>query len=288
MRVAGLYIYPVKSLRGVAVPTAELDAMGFAGDRRFMVVDDTGKFLTQRTHARLALVSTALDGGQLTLSADGAGSVTVPTAPDPAAPLRSVSIWKHEGLLAEDCGADAARWLGAFLGQSVHLVRIGPKFHRQVLKQAARPGDLYAFNDGAPLLVTSEASLDALNDRIQENGGDPVPMDRFRPNLVLADCPAFAEDTFPQIMIHAGQGTRAGVGAAPVAGLVLRNAGKSDRCIVTTTDQRTGERGKEPLRTLATFRRDPALDPTAVYFGVNYINESKQGVIRLGATVSVP
>ncbi|MCE7958927.1 MAG: molybdenum cofactor biosysynthesis protein, partial [Acidobacteria bacterium ACB2] len=107
-----------------------------------MVVDDTGRFLTQRTCARMAQVTTALGGGRLTLSADGAGSVTIPTAPDPAAPLRSVSIWKHEGLLAEDCGADAARWVGDFLGQSVRLVRIGPKFQRHVLKKAARPGDL--------------------------------------------------------------------------------------------------------------------------------------------------
>lgn len=271
MRVAGLFIYPVKSLRGVALPAAELDPLGFAGDRRFMVVDGSGRFLTQRTCACMARVTTALRDGQLILAAEGAGSVAVAIAPDPAAPLRSVSIWKHEGLLAEDCGAAAARWLSDFIGQSVHLVRIGPKFHRAVLKQAARPGDLYAFNDGAPILVVSEASLHALNDRIQENGGEPVPMDRFRPNLVLADCPPFAEDAAPSLRIGS---------------LVLRNAGKSDRCIVTTTDQRTGERGKEPLRTLATFRRDPALDATAVYFGVNYIQESKHGVIRRGDTVS--
>lgn len=276
MRVAGLFLYPVKSLRGVAVPAVDLDAMGVAGDRRFMIVDDAGKFVTQRTHPRLARVATALSGGQLTLSiADRreAGTVSVPAAPDPAAPLRPVSIWKHDGLLAEDCGPAAAAWLGDFLGQSVHLVRIGPKFHRPVLKKAARPGDLYAFNDGAPLLVTSEAALDALNDRIQENGGEPVPMDRFRPNLVLGDCPPFAEDLLPALHIGA---------------VVLRNAGKSDRCLVTTTDQHTGERGKEPLRTLASFRRDPALDPTAVYFGTNYINESKQGRLRVGDTVSAP
>lgn len=273
MRVAGLFIYPVKSLRGVALPAADLDALGFAGDRRFMIVDDTGKFLTQRTHARMAQVNTALADGRLTLAADNAGSVSVPTRPDATAPLRAVTIWKHDGLLAEDCGFEAAQWLSDFLGQAVHLVRIGPKFHRPVLKSAAQPGDLYAFNDGAPLLVVSEASLAALNDRIQENGGEPVPMDRFRPNLVLTDGPAFAEDTAPSLRI----------GSA-----VLRNAGKSDRCIVTTTDQRTGERGREPLRTLATFRRDPALDPTAVYFGVNYINESKRGTIRLGDAVATP
>ena len=268
MRVTGLFLYPVKSLRGCALPAATVDALGFAGDRRFLVVDDTGKFLTQRTHAHMAQVNTALSGSSLTLSADGAGAVTVSTTPDAAAPLRTVSIWKHEGLLAEDCGLDAAQWLSGFLGQSVHLVRIGPKFHRPVLKKAARPGDLFAFNDGSPILVVSEASLAALNDRIQENGGEPVPMDRFRPNLVLTDCTAFAEDAAPLLRLGA---------------VTLRNAGKSDRCIMTTTDQSTGERvGKEPLRTLATFRRDPTLDPTAVYFGANFINETKHGTIRVG------
>lgn len=272
MRVAGLFIYPVKSLRGCAVESATLDALGFAGDRRFLVVDDTGKFLTQRTHARMARVDTGLSSDSLTLSAEGNGSVSVPTAPDPAAPLRIVGIWKHEGLLAEDCGPDAAHWLSTFLGQSVQLVRIGPKFHRPVLKKVARPGDLLAFSDAAPILVASEASLAALNDRIQENGGEPVPMDRFRPNLVLTGCDAFAEDTAPLLRI----GT-----------VTLANAGKSDRCIVTTTDQLTGERlGKEPLKTLATFRRDPA-DPSSVYFGANFINESKTGAIRIGDVVGV-
>ena len=271
MRVAGLFIYPVKSLRGCAVPAATVDALGFAGDRRFLVVDDTGKFLTQRTHARMAQVNTTLSDSSLTLSADGAGAVTVPTTPDAAAPLRTVSIWKHEGLLAEDCGPAAARWLSAFLGQSVHLVRLGPKFHRPVLKKAARSGDLFAFNDGSPVLGVSEASLADLNDRIQENGGEPVPMNRFRPNLVLTGCAAFAEDAAPFLRL---------------GDVVLRNAGKSDRCIVTTTDQLTGERvGKEPLKTLAAFRRDPALDPTAVYFGANFINESKSGTIRVGDAV---
>jgi hypothetical protein len=271
MRIAGLFIYPVKSLRGCAVPAVEVDPLGFAGDRRFLVVDDSGRFLTQRTLPRMALVAARLAGGTLTLSADGAGSVAVPATPEPAAPLRTVSIWKHEGLQAEDCGPDAARWLGSFLGQPVHLVRIGPAFRRDVLKKAARPGDRFAFNDGSPVLVTGEASLAALNDRIQENGGEPVPMDRFRPNLVLAGCAPFAEDAFPTLRI--GE-------------VLLRNAGKSDRCIVTTTDQLTGERGKEPLRTLATFRRDPALDPTAVYFGTNYINESKRGALRVGDEVA--
>ncbi len=269
MRVTGLFLYPVKSLRGYAVPTAELDALGFAGDRRFLVVDATGKFMTQRTAPRMACIDARLSPGTLILSADGAGSVSVPTASDPAAPLRTVSVWKSEGLQAEDCGAAASAWLSDFLGLPCHLVRIGEKFSRPILKSAARPGDVFTFADGCPFLVISEASLAQLNDRIQENHGEPVPMNRFRPNIVVDGCDAFAEDTWSGIQMGEAR---------------FRSAGKSVRCIVTTTNQLTGERGKEPLKTLATFRRNPA-DPTEVYFGVNLIHESKQGTIRVGDTV---
>lgn len=269
MHISGLFIYPVKSLRGFPVPAAKIDALGFAGDRRFLVIDEAGKFLTQRQLPRMALVSTALTNGILTLSADGAGRLDVAAASDPSAPLRTVTVWKSEGLQAEDCGPAAAAWLGDFLQLPCRLVRIGEKFHRPVLKKAAQPGDAFSFADGAPLLVASEASLADLNDHIQENAGEPVPMDRFRPNLVIAGCPAFAEDVWPVFR---------------VGDVVLRGAGKSDRCIVTTTDQRTGVRGKEPLRTLATYRRDP-MDPSSVYFGANYINETKRGILRVGDQV---
>lgn len=271
LSVSGIFIYPVKSCRGIAIASTEMDALGVAGDRRFLVVDETGKFLTQRTHARMALIATALDAERVTLSAEGAGSVSVTRAPDPTASLRSVTVWKHSGLQAEDCGAEAARWLSDFLGAKLALVRIGPAFERHVLKKAGRSGDCFSFADGSPVLVTGEASLADLNDRILERGGEPVPMDRFRPNIVVSGAAPFAEDEWPRVRI--GE-------------VVLRAAGKSDRCIVTTTDQLTGERGKEPLRTLATFRRDP-IEPTSVYFGANFINESKRGALRVGDEVIV-
>ena len=266
IRVTGLFVYPVKSLRGFAVPVASLDALGFVGDRRFLVVDQAGKFLTQRILPRMALIKTGLAGGVLTLSADGVGSISVAEASDPSASLRSVSIWKHEGLLAESCGPAVATWLSAFLDSQCSLVRIGPKFQRPMLKAASRPGDLFTFADGAPILVVSEASVAMLNDRIVEDGGEPVPMNRFRPNLVVDGCAAFAEDTWSRFRF---------------GDVILRSAGQSERCMITTTDQLTGERGKEPLRTLATFRRSPA-NPTEVVFGVNLINESKSGTIRIG------
>lgn len=269
--VSGLFIYPVKSCRGLALATAEIDHLGFVGDRRFLVVDETGKFLTQRTHARMARIATALDAERLTLSAEGAGAVAVARASDPAAPLRSVSIWKHSDLQAEDCGSAVAAWLSDFLGLRCALVRIGPAFRRDVLKKAGRAGDCFNFADGSPVLVIGEASLAQLNDRILENAGEPVPMNRFRPNVVVSGAAPFAEDEWPRL--------RSG-------DAVLRAAGKSIRCIMTTADQLTGARGKEPLRTLATFRRDET-DPTAVCFGANFINESKRAALRVGDEVGV-
>ena len=271
MRVTGLFLYPVKSLRGHAVPVAEFDALGFLGDRRFLVVDPTGKFMTQRTAPRLACIDARLSAGWLTLSADGAGSVAISTAARADAPLRTVSVWKSEGLQAEDCGPAAAGWLSSFLQVECHLGRIGAQFSRPILKPSARPGDVVSFADSHPFLAISEASLADLNDRIQENHGEPVPMNRFRPNLVVDGGDAFAEDAW----------TRLRIGDA-----VFRNGGPCARCIVTTTDQFSGERtGKEPLKTLATFRRDAA-DPTDVNFGVNLIHETKHGTIRVGLVVA--
>lgn len=271
MRLTGLFIHPVKSLRGCAVAAAEVDALGLAGDRRFMVVDEHGRFLTQRTLPRMALVATGLTRDTLTLSAGGAGSLEVRRAPDPAAPRRRVSVWKSEQLLAEDCGDDAARWLDAFLGLPCRLVRIGGDFERPILKAVqARSGDRVSFADAFPFLIVSEASLADLNDRLAAKGEEPLPMDRFRPSLVIAGCPAFAEDTWPRFQI---------------GGIAFRAGGPCARCVVTTTDQLTAERGKEPLRTLATYRRDPG-DPTDVNFGQNLIHETRMGMLRLGDPVT--
>jgi hypothetical protein len=270
VHLSGLFLYPVKSLRGCAVASATLDALGLAGDRRFLVVDAHGRFLTQRTLPRLALVATALDATHLTLSIAPGRAVRVPRASDPAAPLRTVSVWKSEGLLAEDCGDEAAAFLSDHVAVRCRLVRIGEKFCRPILKPAARPGDTVSFADAYPLLAIGEASLADLNDRLVAQGSDALPLDRFRPNLVIAGCAAFAEDTWPRVRI---------------GGATFRAGGPCARCIVTTTDQLTGERGKEPLRTLATYRRDAA-DPADVNFGQNLIHETKSGPLRVGDAVT--
>ena len=268
MHLSGLFIYPVKSLRGFAVPSAAVDALGLVGDRRFLVVDAQNQFLTQRTLPRMALIETALTAHDLVLRAPHGGSCAVQLRATGPVELLSVRVWKSEGLLAEDCGVEVAVWLSDFLRQPCRLVRIGEKFHRPIVRPGkVLPGDVVSFADGFPFLILSEASLADLNDRL----ATPLLLDRFRPNLLVSGCEPFAEDTWPRFRIGS---------------VTFRAGGPCARCVITTTDQRTAERGKEPLRTLATYRRDKD-DPTDVNFGQNLIHETETGALRVGDAVEL-
>ncbi|WP_437577592.1 MOSC domain-containing protein [Sorangium sp. So ce887] len=274
MRLAAIHIYPVKGCRGLALDAAAVDELGLAGDRRFMVVDLEGKPLTQRPLPRMALIETQLSESTLSLGAAGRPPISVPRAAPSAqgARLLTVEVWSSTGLLAEDCGDEAAAWLSDFLERPARLVRAGEAFRRPVLKASvARQEDVVSFADEFPLLVISEATLADLNARLEGRGAAALPMDRFRPSLVVSGCAAFDEDRWSRIRI---------------GDLVLRAGGPCARCAVTTTDQRTAERGLEPLRTLATYRRDPQ-KPSDLNFGQNYIHETKSGALRVGDEVTV-
>jgi len=268
MILSAIHIYPVKSCRGIALRSAAVDTLGFVNDRRFMFVSEDGKHLTQRTQPRLALVETSLSTECLKLSSPGFGSIEVPLA-DPTAPLRTVEVWSSSGLQAEDCGDQVHHWISDFLGEKYRLVRIGQAFRRPVRNTSPLAPDLVTFADAFPFLVLSEASLADLNARMAQHGEPALPMNRFRPNLVISGCAAYEEDTWERMKI------------GPVT---FRAGGPCARCIIITTDQFTGLRAKEPLRTLATYRRDP-LQPTEVNFGQNLINEDKSGVISVGDEV---
>ncbi len=272
MHLSALHLYPVKSCRGLSVASAELDEHGIVGDRRFMVVAEAdGKFLTQRSHPRMALIETALTAETLTLASPDHRSITLPLtdrSSPPASATRRVTVWKST-VNAVDCGDEPAEWLTDFLGLPLRLVRMGNTYQRPIVKPSAQPGDVVSFADAYPFLVISEASLADLNDRLAAKDEEPLPMNRFRPNLVVCGCAPYAEDDWTRLRIGSAQ---------------FRNAGPCARCPITTTDQFTAERGKEPLKTLAAYRRDPA-DPTDVNFGTNLIHETKRGTLRVGDKV---
>jgi len=245
--LAELHVHPVKSCRGIAVSEARLTEAGLEHDREWMIVTPDGRFVTQREWPRLALVETRLAADALVLSAAGHGSVSVPF--DHAGEPVEATVWRDR-CRAFDQGEAAARWLGAFGGRELRLVRFDPAHRRP--SDPAWTGGLTALNrfaDGFALLAISRASLADLNERLAV----PLPVDRFRPNLVLDGLPPYGEDRLEDL----------------VAGTVRLRRGKPcARCRVTTTNQATGEvEGEEPLRTLKTYRWDPALK--GVMFGQN-------------------
>lgn len=280
LRLTALNLYPVKSCRGCAVTSAEVDARGLVGDRRFLVVDAAGRFLTQRAHPRMALIETALREDMLSLNASGAGSVSVsvgralrPTVGDKPRPTCTVTIWQ-DTVTADDCGDEPAWWLSDFLGLPCRLVHAGAAYSRPLptrklpLSLSARTSLSHevSFADGFPFLLISEESLADLNARLDT----PLPMNRFRPNLVVAGGAPYGEDTWDRLRI---------------GGVLFHGATRCGRCVVTTTDQFTATRGKEPLRTLATYRRDANGD---VMFGRNLIHETKAGRLTVGDKVELP
>lgn len=279
LRLTALNLYPVKSCRGCAVTSAEVDARGLVGDRRFLVVDAAGRFLTQRAHARMALIETALSEGMLTLSVSGAGSVSVavgralcPTVGDKPRPTCTVTIWQ-DTVTADDCGDEPARWLSDFLGLPCRLVRTGAAYSRPLPDRKIPPSlsartsrsHEVSFADGFPFLLVSEESLADLNARLDA----PLPMNRFRPNLIVIGGSPYAEDTW---------------GRFRIGGVVFHGATRCGRCVVTTTDRVTAMRDQEPLHTLATYRRDANGD---VMFGRNLVHETKAGRLAVGDTVEL-
>ena len=280
-RVSAVYVYPVKSCRGLAVDSAALDARGFVGDRRFLVVDDRGQFLTQRVHPRMALIHTAYADESLVLSSPDHGRATVPLAESRRRQI-AATVWK-DTVMADDCGEEPAKWLSDLLGVSCRLVHAGSSYTRRIPDRKvphgltaptpaaatsdsqASTGHEVSFADAFPFLVISEESLADLNARLAV----PLPMNRFRPNVVVSGAAPYAEDGWARFRI--GE-------------VVFHGATRCARCVVTTTDQLTAERAQEPLRTLAGYRRDA---DGSVMFGRNLVHETKTGRVSVGDPVEL-
>lgn len=265
VRVAALFTYPVKSCAGLRHERIELGVRGPAHDREWMVVDEYGMFVTQRELPRMSLIQPAIDAAGL--------SLTAPNMPALRVPFERVDRQSYDVVVwqsvcrADDEGDEAAHWLSAFLGVQRRLVRIGQDHDRLTSTSYTDiPGEV-SFADGYPLLFISKASLADLNDRLVERGASPVPMNRFRPNVVVAGCDAYAEDSWKHVRI------------GDIDFDVVKPCA---RCVITTVDQAAGESldPKEPLATLATYRRGPG----GALFGQNVIHRG-MGAICVGDSI---
>ena len=261
LHIRGLNIYPIKSARGIALAESEVDGFGLRYDRRWMVVDDSGRFLSLRSHSRLALVVPSIRGDTLRVDGPGMPTLEVPLHPSQAV-ATTVAVW-NDLCSATWVGETAADWFSEFLGCPCSLVHMAEDAVRPADPAFAPAGSRVSFADGFPFLLISEESLADLNQRLAE----PLPMNRFRPNLVVAGGEPYDEDYWTHFEI---------------GGITLRVVKPCGRCVVTTTDQTTGERGREPLRTLATYRKRDG----EVMFGQNVVHEG-QGRLRVGDPVVI-
>ena len=274
--IAALNVYPVKSCRGIRLDEARVAARGLvaatpstgAGDREWMIIGLDGGFVTQRDNPRLAQIGTRIVHDTLVLSAAGVAPIAVAIEPR-GGTVREVTVW-NSSVPARDEGDAAAAWLSSLLGTDLRLVRFDPAHRRRCSPAfAGDSGAHTAFADGYPLLVIAEASLADLNRRLAVKGVPQLPMNRFRPNLVLAGLAPYDEDHIDTLVAD---------------GVTLKLVKPCTRCQITTTDQDSGRVGHEPLATLAEYRMDERLG--GVTFGMNAIVVAGEGrALSVGAGI---
>jgi uncharacterized protein YcbX len=255
LQLTEIWRYPVKSCRGEQLTEAVVEPWGLAGDRRWMVVDGAGDPVTAREYPPLVLVTPRVEHGKITLAGPGLPDVTVPVPS--GADLVPVNVWGYD-LLASPADDAASHWLTGIIGEHVRLVYLDDPTRRASNPAYSQPGDRVSLADGYPLLLTNEASLDAVNGWIAEGtkaAEGPVPMRRFRPSVVASGAPAWAEDDWRRLRI------------GPVT---FRVAKGCDRCVFTTIDPDTAAKGHEPLFALARHRNWD----NKVWFGVNLIPDA--------------
>ena len=262
--VSELAIYPVKSMRQIQLKKSSLQFGGLKYDRRWMVVDAEGVMITQRKVARLCLIQPELLAPEvdcsLMLSAPDMPDIKV-NVPDGSV-TRKAKVWKDE-CTAFDADDEIANWLSQFLKLECRLVYFPDNETRIVDQDYANPNDQTAFSDGFPILLTTQASLDDLNSRMDKK----IPMARFRPNVVISGCEAFAEDNWKQLT---------------VGDITLRIVKPCSRCVVPNVDIDSAERCKEPAKTLVAYRKCD----NKIFFGQNVVADG-EGELQVGMKVEV-
>lgn len=273
-----LNLYPIKSCAGISLREATLTSAGLMSehiyDREWMVVDEKGEFLTQRTHPKLALVTPRIKTDTLELRAPGMLRLEIPLGlPDPEdAKTMNVRVWE-DTVQAYDCDETTAAWFSNLLGLPCRLVR----FHAEAKRVASGKwtGDVEAptlFADAFPILVISESSLADLNDKLKAQGRDALPMNRFRPNIVINGIEAFEEDFAEAFRIGEAK---------------IKPVKPCSRCNMPSVDQSTGVPGPDPLDIMQSYRANPKLDG-ALTFGMNAILLEGEGqVLRVGQDIGV-
>jgi hypothetical protein len=263
LQLASITIYPIKSSGGLSLSCAAVEPRGLAHDRRWMIVDENARFLTGRQSPSLVMLRARPEDGGLVLAAAGRSNLRV-EVPPASAPRLNVTVW-GDTVDAVVAGADASAWLSDFLQRPVRLVYMDPAARRAVDPERARPGDEVSFADGYPLLLIGQGSLDGLNARLRR----PVPMARFRPNLVVGGSEPHAEDGWRRVRIGS---------------IEFEAVKPCVRCVFTTVDPDSGsfDPDREPLNTLLTYRRTPK----GVTFGQNLIARGS-GSLRVGDAVEV-
>lgn len=262
VEISELHIYPVKALGGISLGTSRVQRTGLEYDRQWMVSKADGAFMSQREYPQMARVGTEMHNDQLFLSCCGMQGLAVPAIADDAPRLKT-KIWgDHVHALAGTAGVDT--WLSEAIGEPCRLVAFPGGEKRYCDPRVAHDDDCILFADGFPLLIISEASLQDLNNRLE----CPVAMDRFRPNIVIRGCNAFAEDSWKTIKIN---------------GVTIRCVAQCPRCLVPTVDPQRGiPAGPEPLATLSGYRKIDG----KIMFGVNAVADMA-GTISVGDTVNV-
>lgn len=260
MKLTAINKYPVKSLKAISIMRADVDDFGITNDRRWMLVNTEGKFVTQRQYPKMGSISVEESGQYLRFYSDSGSVLEIKN--ELLKEEVSVRVWGDE-VSACQATDEVNEWFSAELGVSVALVYMPDSTFRQVDRQFADYKQRVSFSDGFPFLLISEASLVDLNSRLDS----PVPMSRFRPNLVVSGCGPYEEDQWRRVRI---------------GDIEFDVVKPCSRCVMTTIDESTLIKGREPLRTLATYRKNEY----GVCFGQNLVHRST-GVLNIGDAVEI-
>ena len=268
MYLSEINIYPIKSLAGISLKESKIERRGLEFDRRWMLIDENNKFLTQREFPKMATLRTEILPDGLQISNNGS-SLTVPFELRGSETMQSVKIWSSR-CKAKIYENAVNEWFSDILQTNCKLALMPEDTKRKVnYFYAVKKDDHVSFADGYPFLLIGDSSLSDLNSRLEE----PLPMNRFRPNFVVSDSEGFAEDAWKRIKI--GE-------------TVFHVVKPCARCVMTTIEQTTGEKdGKEPLKTLAGFRTPKRSIKKKILFGQNLIAENAGDILRVGDRVEV-